>query len=501
MLTSFTPLPAVLTSCGTSTIPHHNSELAHEPLSIRRVEARYTVPMYNLTFTIKTLQSFMSEEPFSGQTIDTIYYATQNFRMPLGSFIRVRTYSMECRGSETFFELKKTQGGEITKERVPMLSYQDGQMITLTDFKPLEGTFDPELIEELFACLRYDSNSLLYPYLKVTSKRLYFTSDSIRATIDTNLQYTGYFGTMRSEPHLIGEDEFARLELKAHSPATIDNVIQTLTYSGVDLSAVQEGRKDQLQRLYFTMKDRLKEQDNVIDEAPNYEIEAKLLVDETLEHPWSMVDRVAEETTLEQIPNFSYPDGMTVRDIDSHIILFGKYNGQRLEEALVVVTDELANLYAIKRKLNVHTASESGALFRPEEKKILVGKFDDVNRLRHLKEIENAIGTKLIEVGSFEKRKRFTTLMHKSGRLYDISVDQSRNKEVRLSQWEIEYKGRMISDDRENTDVFQCISHEIGEISSYIQQRFPGEVRPTTLTKFEWFIKIDSNCLVTSQSR
>ena len=75
---------------------------------------------------------------------------------------------------------------------------------------------------------------------------------------------------------------------------------------------------------------------------------------------------------------------MTVRDIDSHVILFGQNNGRRLEEALVVVTDELANLYALKRKLNVHAASESGALFRPEEKKILVGKFDDVNCRRHL---------------------------------------------------------------------------------------------------------------------
>src|SRR5205814_7491598 len=97
----------------------------HESLYKRRVEARYTIPMVNLALTIKTIQPLMSgEPPFSGQTIDTIYYATQNFRMPLGSFIRVRTYSMEGRGSETFFELKKTQGGEITKGHVQMLSYQ-----------------------------------------------------------------------------------------------------------------------------------------------------------------------------------------------------------------------------------------------------------------------------------------------------------------------------------------------------------------------------------------
>ena len=72
---------------------------------------------------------------------------------------------------------------------------------------------------------------------------------------------------------------------------------------------------------------------------------------------------------------------------------------------------------------------------------------------------------------------------------------------MRLTQWEIEYKGRIISDDRENTDVFQCISHEIGEISSYIQQRFPGEVRPTTVTKFEWFMESVYHRSVSSLSR
>ena len=123
----------------------------------------------------------------------------------------------------------------------------------------------------------------LYPYLKVTSKRSYFTSNQLRATIDTNLQYIGFYGTKRSKPLLIGEDETARLELKAHSPVTIDSVLQKLIFSGVHLSDVQECRKDHLQRLYFTAKDRLKAQDDVINEAPNYEIEAKLLVDGTIE--------------------------------------------------------------------------------------------------------------------------------------------------------------------------------------------------------------------------
>ncbi|SRR5579884_3417047 len=475
---------------------HSREKPAREPLFIRRLEAQYRLAMNDLAVVRDVLPRILSEEPFSGQAIDTIYYATENFRMPTRSFIRVRIYRTLDESERSFFEIKRSHEGEIVKYYSPFPFYQKGQIITLTNINSLKESFDPEVIQELFLCMQNDNKSALYPFIKTTSKRLYFGSDKLRATIDTNQQYIGYYGRGRSEPYIIGEEEGARLELKADDLKITSEIIENLASEGVSLLPIQQSRKDHLQNLYFKMRSRLKQQENLIDEAIGYEIEGKLQIDLTYGNPFTMIDQILANAALGMIKNFSSPEGITVRQVDSQLILFGQFINQQLEEALIVVTDKLANLYALKRKLPVHPIRDSAVLIRPEQKKILIGQFEGENRRQHLEQIEHAIGDKLIEVGIVEKKKRFTTLMHKSGRFYDISVDQSSSGQRRLVQWEIEYKGRKPIDTKEDADIFQSISDEIGEISAYIQQLFPGVVEPTTLTKFEWFVKSSSQYFV-----
>jgi hypothetical protein len=195
---------------------HHSEKSIREPLFRRRLEAGYMLSMSDLAVARNVLQTIMPEEPFSGQAIDTVYYATENFRMPLRSFIRVRIYTTADQNEKrSFFEIKRSNKGEIVKYYSPFPLYQEGQIITLTNISSLIEAFDPQLAQELFLCMQNDNKSSLYPFIKTTSRRLYFGSDKIRATIDTNQQYIGYYGRGRSEAYMIGEEEGARLELKA----------------------------------------------------------------------------------------------------------------------------------------------------------------------------------------------------------------------------------------------------------------------------------------------
>jgi hypothetical protein len=86
---------------------HSREKPAREPLFMRRLEAQYRLTTNDLAVVRNVLPTSLPEEPFSGQAIDTIYYATENFRMPTRSFIRVRIYRTLDESERSFFEIKR----------------------------------------------------------------------------------------------------------------------------------------------------------------------------------------------------------------------------------------------------------------------------------------------------------------------------------------------------------------------------------------------------------
>jgi len=444
------------------------------------------------------LGTVLQEQPYSGQKVQTIYYATREFNLPRNGFIRERRYFPQENLTEVphgFLEIKINETEcAVIKTRVACCRQDVGEMLSrLDNNNGLEVLVQAGLDREIvYQAMEDISPRPFLPIIETVSQRYYFGDGARRVTLDINEQCWGYFEEDRETKLLLNEEFCGRLEIKAFSGKDIEQILKMINPSGIDLIPCKS-RKNEFQRLYFARMEKLSRQKALHEftyEVPGREIETKLQVVNT-ENPLLLIDQIFSEATGSLIPGFGVMSGKeVVKEWEFRFINYGRIGANRIEEAMVIVIDPEFERFAVKKKSSPTTTEGSPTLVRTEVVDKYFGCFEGDLKTKILKSEQRIVGSELIEIGEVNRRKRYTYITNTTtGRNYKISVDVCQSGIHQMSQLEIEYMGR--------TGVLPITDSAVSEIrceteafALWLQGKHAGSLSFTNLTKFQWLVSL-----------
>ncbi|MFH1601620.1 MAG: hypothetical protein ABIB61_01550 [Candidatus Shapirobacteria bacterium] len=463
-----------------------------------RWETRFAVEPSRVNDVRMLLETVFQRQPYSGQEVQTVYYATREFNLPRNSYVRGRRYIGPMgflEASREFLEVKVDgTGGVVTKTRAPCNRGDVGKVL-----KGLGSGYDLESLVQIgldrgvvYQAMANIGPRPLLPLIETISQREYFSNGVQRVTLDFGEQYWGYFGEGREKRLLLSESSGGRLEIKALSKKGAEQALRMILSYGIDLQPC-EGRRKEFQYLYLAVMEELAHQRSLQEftyEVPGKEVEAKLQVVNT-ENPLLLVDQIFSEVTEGLISGFkAMPGKEVIKEWEFHFINYGLVGPSGMEEVVVVVTDPEVERFAVKKKGPPVVFEGSPTLVRTEVVSKYLGQFEGSLKSKIIEDEEVEAGSKLVELGEVVRRKRYTYITNAStGRNYKVSVDFCTSGVHQMSQLEIEYMGRIgILPITEN--MVNEIVAEINVLALHFLEKYDNCLFLTNLTKFQWLVSL-----------
>jgi len=230
---------------------------------MKRYELKYYLNKEQLAYFQEKIAEHMKLDKYGVTSIASLYYDTPDYRLINRSIekpkykekLRLRSYGLAKKDSQTFLEIKRKSEGIVYKRRVSLLEEEADELIKTNEMERKD-----QIGRELEAFLE-NYKKVEPKYLIIYDRMAYYQDDSdLRVTVDMNPKYRttdlNLHTSLEGEP--LTDDGGAILEIKVqHSiPLWLTHIltegkIYQTSFSKVGTAHIKELKKQQLNKVIY----------------------------------------------------------------------------------------------------------------------------------------------------------------------------------------------------------------------------------------------------------
>ncbi|MCW1296443.1 MAG: polyphosphate polymerase domain-containing protein [Candidatus Parvarchaeota archaeon] len=413
---------------------------------IKRTEERYLIEASNSNKFLKEIESIVSPQVFPTNYNHTLYFNNNEHEVPFEISVKARRYSSSPfdgklnLDDEWIFEIKKDQASSALR-----LKEKERKNLSLK-----------KILDEVLRINGMPIQLKLQPYVADSYRRAHYVSkeNEFRITIDDQIDY--FFFDKEFNGIKIGNEDYARVEIKIHPDKTNSKNVQRIRETLINFEAEPVISKKDM--AYNFLSKHLRDKHKYYVPNANIEIEAKLILDG------------ADQFVFHQIK----------KDFES-----GGINGFSVLNKFpyVLETGELDHYLLNQNEfLRISTKGKSKRITRKSNVEILNDPFG-LNCIVKRSEEKDSFTASILQLPLktiYRKRKYFLVENEITKNSYCVLIDRCTHEQNELFQMEIEGLLQFPSPDDENKMIW-----DISYITNEIIKKYPV-LKPAVLTKLNW---------------